>query len=53
MKEFALEFFTKHRNLQNDDGEFRGVKLGIEILSFVCDPRATHLLMSIKGHNGY
>ena len=53
VKEFVLEFFTKYRNLQNDDGEFRGVKVDIEIFSFVCDPRATHLLMSIKSHNGY
>ena len=29
VKEFALEFFTKYRNLEIVDIEFRGVKLGI------------------------
>ena len=29
VKEFVLEFFTKYRNLQNVDIEFRGVKLRI------------------------
>ena len=32
VEEFVLEVFTKNRSLQNDNIEFRGVKLGIETL---------------------
>ena len=37
LEEFVLEFFTKYRNSQNKNIEFRGVRLDIKILSFVCD----------------
>ena len=53
LEEFVLELFTKYRNSQNEDREFRGVRLDIEILSFVCDDRATHSLKFVKSHNEY
>ena len=32
VEEIVIEVFTKYRSLQNDNVEFRGVKLGIETL---------------------
>ena len=53
VEDFVLDFFTEYRNLRNDGVEFGGVKLSIEIFSFVCDAPARQFLKSIKGHNGY
>ena len=53
VEEFVLDFFTEYRNLRNDGVEFVGVKLSIEIYSFVCDAPARQFLKFIKGHNGY
>ena len=51
VKDFVLDFFTEYRNLRNDGVEYGGVKLNIEIFSFVCDAPARQFLKAIKGHN--
>ena len=53
VEDFVLDFFTEYRKSRNDGVEFGGVKLSIEIFSFVCDVPARQFLKSIKGHNGY
>ena len=53
VEDFVLDFFKKYWNLQNDGVEFQGVKLSIEIFSFVCDAPAKQFLKAIKDHNGY
>ena len=53
VEEIVVEFFTKHRSLQNDDIEFRGVKMGIETYQFVCDVPARQLPKSIRSHKRY
>ena len=52
-KSLLLSFFTKYKNLQNGDIEFKGKRLGIEILSFISNAPAKHSLKSIKSHNEY